>query len=253
MQWLASLLMILGTSLGVYGAASAYFVPIAAPDAVLAGLTLNDSAGAELDRAGKIVPVAKRGQTLDAATIETLRANSAGVPGHIAPWQFVRVKEFSFGRWPGRWVALLGTALLFVGAILARRQRAAIAEIPDDGSVLPITSESLGRLVARIDELRHHAEQPGGAPSKLVCDGIDELQKGWITPLLRGQTALVVRNGLGSAAEPLASFAGVERYLYRAWSAAADGYPMEAASSLAVAAELGVATQKKLAALEMKG
>ncbi len=253
MQWLASLLMILGTSLGVYGAASAYFVPIAAPDAEIAGLTLNDSAGAQLDGAGMIVPVAKRGQKLDAATLQVLRENAAGIPERVAPWRFVRVKEFSFSRWPGRWIAMLGTALLFVGAILARRQRAAVAEIPDDGSVIAITSESLGRLVARIDEVRYEAGQPGGAPAKLVCDGVDELQKTWITPLLRGQKALVARHGLGHSAEPLASFAGVERYLYRAWSAAADGYPDEASSSLGIAAELGVETQKKLAALEMKG
>jgi hypothetical protein len=251
-QWIASLLMIIGTSLGVYGAASAYFVPIAAPDAEIEGLTLNDNAGAKLDDAAQIVPVAKRGELLNAAMLKTLRENAAGIPGQVEPWQFVRVKEFAWSRWPGRWFTTVGTALLLVGAIMARRQRGAELEVPDDGSVIPITSESLGKLAGRIDDLLRGAHQSEATSGTLICDGTDELQKNWITPLLRAQKGLVARFGLGRAAEPLASLAGAERYLYRAWSASADGYPDEAIASLHTAKEHALATQAKLAALEGK-
>lgn len=249
MQWLASLLMIVGTSLGVYGAASAYYVPIDAPDSMIEGLTLNDDAGAQLDDAAKFVPVAKRGQLLDAPTLRKLRDNAGGVPGRVEPWQYVRVKEFAWNRWPGRWIASLGMVLLLGGALLARRQRHAVVEAPEDGSVIPITSESLGRLAGRIDDLLRGSRQ-SASPGQLICDTTDELQKNWITPLLRAQPGLVARFGLGRAAEPLASFAGTERYLFRAWSAAADGYPGEAIASLEVAQEHALATQAKLAALE---
>src|SRR5919108_3860041 len=118
MQWLATLLMVLGTSLGVYGAASAYYVPIDAPDDVIQGLTLNDSAGAKLD-GDKIVEVAKKGDVLNPQLIELLRTNAAGIRGKVAPWKYVRVREFSGGRWPGKWFTASGTAMLLVGAMIA--------------------------------------------------------------------------------------------------------------------------------------
>ncbi len=247
MQWLASLLMILGTSLGVYGAASAYYVPIDAPADVIQGLTLNDSAGAKLDEAGKIVEVAKKGEALNAPLIATLRANAAGIRGRVTPWKYVRVREFSFARWPGKWFTVAGTAMLLAGAVIARRLRRADTDIVEDERVIPITSDALARLGREIDALIAQAREHHGSTTTLICEATDLFQKRWIAPLQRAQDAFVAKYGIGRAAEPLASLAGAERNLYRAWSAAADGYAEESITSLASAQQYTAATEKKLA------
>jgi hypothetical protein len=252
MTWLANLLMIVGTSLGVYGAASAYYVPIDAPDAEIIDLTLNDNAGAKLGEKAQLTPLFQRGQKMDAVTLAALRENSQGIAGHVAPWRFVRVKEFSWARWPGKWITSAGTLMLLVGALIARRHRDAGAAMIDEGSMIPITSESLGKLGAEIDQLLARPTASETAANQQICDVTDELQKRWITPLLRAQNALVAQQGIGRAADPLATFAAVERNLYRAWSAAADGYVEEAIAALRNARQQTALTQEKLAALEAK-
>jgi hypothetical protein len=252
MNWLASLLMIAGTSLGVYGAASAYYVPIDAPDAEIIDLTLNDSAGAKLADKARLKPLFERGQKMDAVTLAALRENSKGIAGHVAPWRFVRVKEFSWARWPGKWITSGGTFLLFVGALIARRSRHTGAALIDEGSMIPITSESLGKLGAEIDQLLVRPTASETAANQQICDVTDDLQKRWIAPLLRAQNALVAKQGIGRAADPLATFAAVERNLNRAWSAAADGYVEEAIAALRSARQQATLTQEKLAALEAK-
>lgn len=248
MQWLASLLMILGTSLGVYGAASAYYVPIDAPDAQIAGLTLNDDAGARV--AGRsLVPIAQRGAILDAPTLTELRNNAAGAPGESPAWKYARVKEFAWSRWPGKWLACAGIALLGVGAVLARETRGTIVA-SEDGAVVAINLASVAQLSAEIDSLVIQARaRPTGA-AKWICDSTDGLQKRWIMPLLRSQAHFMSKHGVGRAAETVTSLAAVERNLNRAWSAAADGYLDEATEALGNAGIYCQATLEKVARLE---
>lgn len=249
MQWIGKLLMILGVSAGCYGAMTAYHAPIDAPDAEISGLTLNDSAGARLDETGAFAPIATQGEKLDRALMAKLRENTSGIPGRASAWRYVRVKEFSWSRWPGKWYFAIGTFVLLVGALLARSARE-VVEPTDDGSVLRFTIETLGQLVGRIEALRALVESQRGGVATMVCDTTDELQRRWITPLLRGQSSFVAKHGIGRAAETLTSLAGVERYLNRAWSAAADGYLDEALEALRIAERHCQTTRNALASLE---
>ncbi|MFO0916492.1 MAG: hypothetical protein U0795_26280 [Pirellulales bacterium] len=238
--------MTVGVSMGVFGAASAYFVPIDAPDATILGLTLNDDAGVKLDEKSQLQPVATRGQQLDAPTLAALRATTSGIPGRTAAWRYVRVKEFSWSRWPGKWLTVVGAALLVIGAMIARSQRQRQASLPDDGSVVPLNANNVSQLAAEIDQLLSQSAAPGTDVRRTVCDVTDRLQKKWITPLFRARETLVREHGIGRAAEPLASLAAVERNLYRAWSASTDGYPNESITALRTARRQCELTQQLL-------
>lgn len=250
MSWLGTILMTVGVSLGVFGAASAYYVPIDAPDAALLGLTLNDDAGVQLDQQSQLQPIATRGQQLDAATLAALRATTEGVPGRAAPWHYVRVQEFAWSRWPGRWLTVVGATMLLGGALIARAQRNQQAAIPDDGSAFPVTAKNVALLTAEIDQLLSHGGRTASEVRRSICDGTDRLQKKWITPLFRARELLVREHGIGRAAEPLTSLAAVERNLYRAWSAATDGFADESISALQSARRHSESTQQLLSRLE---
>ncbi len=247
MQWVAALLMMIGTSLGVYGAASAYYVPIDAPDNVILNLTLNDDAGATPGDRGAIVPIAKRGRNLDAAAIAELRTNSAGTPGQIPAWKYVRVKEFAWSRWPGKWITVTGTLMLLGGALLARKTRGVVVAA-EDGSVMTISIASITGLEADIEAILRQSQSLGAG--KAICDLTDAIQRRWITPLVRGQQPFIAANGIGRAAESLSALAAVERNLNRAWSAAADDYLEESIEALEDARIYCQSTREKLAKLE---
>ncbi len=249
MNWIASLLMIVGTSLGVFGAASAYYVSIDAPDAQIMDLTLNDDAGVKPGDSATLVPVATRGRRLDAPVLAELRANAAGIPGQTPAWKYVRVKEFAWSRWPGKWSSAVGTVLLVVGAVIARKTRDTVIAA-EDGVGVAIAVASIAQLAADINSLVAHARtRPVGA-AKWICDSTDGLQKSWITPLLRSQNGFIFKYGVGRAAETLTSLAATERNLNRAWSAAADGYLDEATEALGNASIYCQATLEKVARLE---
>lgn len=252
MAWIGRLLMIVGVTAGCYGAMTAYHVPIDAPDAEIVGLTLNDRAGVRLDETGELREVAPAGQTLDAPLLAQLRNNTSGVADRAPPWRLVRVKEFAWGRWIGKWYFVGGGLALLAGAMLARGARE-VAAPTDDGSVLPIDAATLARLVAQIEALIAAVRDlpPGG--DTIIRDRCDEIQRRWITPLIRGQAGFVAKYGVGRAAEAVSSLAAVERYLNRAWSAAADGYVEEAVASLHIAEQSAHATREQLASLESRG
>jgi hypothetical protein len=228
---------------------TAYHVPIDAPDAEIVGLTLNDRAGVQLDERGALREIGKAGQKLDAALIAQLRKNTAGIADRAPAWRLVRVKEFSWTRWSGKWYFVGGGVALLAGAMLARGAREVAAPM-DDGSVLPIDAATLAQLVVKIESLTVALRGAPSVGAATICDTCDELQRRWITPLVRGQPGFVAKFGIGRAAETISSLAAVERYLNRAWSAAADGYVEAAVEALGIAEQSAHATREQLARLE---
>lgn len=250
MAWIGRLLMMIGVTAGCYGAMTAYHVPIDAPDAVIVGLTLNDQAGVRLTKDGALEPIAKSGQELDVALVEQLRGNTEGSGDRWRPWRLVRVKEFSWARWPGKWLFAGGGLALLVGAVLARGARE-VAMPTDDGSVLPFDVATLAQLVVKVEALVAATRDLPPGVATTICDTCDEIQRRWITPLIRGQAGFIASYGIGRAAETISTLASVERYLNRAWSAAADGYVEDAIAALHVAEQSAHATREQLGQLEM--
>jgi hypothetical protein len=103
MRLIANLLLTVSLAVGALAAATAYNVSLALPDAEVDGLTLNADAGPG--------PIARKGQTLTPGLLKELREYQV---------LHVRVREFHFWLWPGKWVFLTGLLGLLGAAALIR-------------------------------------------------------------------------------------------------------------------------------------
>lgn len=228
MRLLANLLIALSLAVALVAASSAYLVDLARPDAELVGLTLNET----VQRIGadgiQREAVAKKGTSLDAPGLGSLRAAQAGR---------VRVEEFALARWEQRWIFLLALVGLGAGAFLVRRvNAAALAEADRAGSaqrvspagelaaIAGIVEELLGAWgdVARAEDSFEDSEaggRDGGWVLARLSVAIDDHGPAFVG----ARDVLVARMGLGAYAGLMDRFAAAERQIHRAWSAAADG------------------------------
>jgi len=121
-----------------------------------------------------------------------------------------------------------------IGVLLLRlaNQKVEADDSKTDGQVSVLRSR-LARLIEIIDQLssgdRLH-------PTR-VRDSIDNDCTGPLAEFAEARNALTRRYGLTVYADIMTEFASAERYINRSWSAAADGYVDEVASSLLRAKE----------------
>lgn len=117
-----------------------------------------------------------------------------------------------------------------VGVVFLRRSAQAEVQQTDRvrGEFETLTT-SLANLRATVSELRSTLE--GMSPHEIV-NKIDEGCVESFADFADARNALVQRFGLHGFAQVMTSFASAERFVNRAWSAAADGYVHEASSSL---------------------
>jgi hypothetical protein len=191
------------------------------------------------------VPLAKKKDRLTPELLQALRQQNESEDKRVRQ-EYVIVQEFSPSRWPGGGMFLAAVGGLLVGAMLvrtaAKRKRAEEhaaqpAEGPEQALVgLQETLETVRRDVG--------AGQEPLAPEKiefrlqLILERLSEAQKTHITAFLEARATLITRYGLAGFATIMDHFAGCERQINRAWSAAADGVFEEAVHCLRVAAEL---------------
>jgi hypothetical protein len=132
--------------------------------------------------------------------------------------------------WP---ISAAGLAIL-VAAVIALRWRGSTpgeaARIESDGDVASL----LARLPERIAELS--AKAPKLELSALTLE-LDAIEAELLAPIAERSSALLPVLGASRFADVFAAFAGTERSLARAWSAAADGHRPEAESSIQRALE----------------
>ncbi|MEM1328968.1 MAG: hypothetical protein AAGG07_00255 [Planctomycetota bacterium] len=235
MKLFASLLIMIGTVCGALAAATAYLAPLSLEDDRLIGLTLDAPAGqtpsegaperdpltpASSQALGSPsrTPIAGKGAELTSELLIELRA--AGV-------ERVRVTEFSFGRWPGKWAFLGSAAALLVGAMMlrsgAKAAPAAQGESPAQGG-----AEALDHAERMLDALRQRLELPGGPDLHAITDVLGEVQAGPIAAFIADRPALIAKIGLAGYARVMDRFAAFERSVNRGWSAATDGATDEA-------------------------
>ena len=124
----------------------------------------------------------------------------------------------------------ISIAVGVVGVILLRTSSRAAAEssqrVEAEYSVL---TESLSQLLNKVGELRSQIDTM--PPSQAVAFIDAELTEP-LADFADARNALVQRFGLQAFADVMTQFASGERFINRAWSAAADGYRNEASDSL---------------------
>ena len=116
------------------------------------------------------------------------------------------------------------------GVAMMRASARAAAEHSDrvDAEFTTLT-DSLEKLAARLAELRRRQEQM--TPEQIV-QFIDDQCAEPFADFADSRNALIQRFGLPGFASVMTQFASAERFVNRAWSAAADGYVEEVKASL---------------------
>lgn len=256
MKLIGNLLLTISLITGSLSAATSYLTPTSHADA--AGIMLGDSAGAVA-----ITPeaLAKIEAEFSAGTItsenyitkkealdpivekpanEEVSATEEDIAQLVATdVKYLHTKEFSWTRWPHAWVFGLSAAGLLTGSLLVRAgAKAEIAKsAPAEGSAEHHTGSPVVAMTAIGDALNSLKADLPGMPSdadrlKAIMHRLGELQVDQITTFVDARPQLIAKGGLGKYAEIMDNFAGMERKINRAWSAAADNHLPESSRSL---------------------
>lgn len=234
MKVFALLLVVVSLIVGILSAATAYHVSLDLPDAELASLRLNAPAAVRHGD-GRVEVIApadtlERPSTLTPEVVARLR--DAGV-------ERVRVKEFSFARWPGRWVFLVSCAGLVAGGLMLRRTGPAAAPgavagaAADPRALLVELREKVGTLAGDLEGMT-----PGPARTAAIVERLGALTATHAAGIVEARGAIVRRLGMAGYAQFMERFAAAERQLNRAWSAAADEVDEEAVACVRRGVEL---------------
>lgn len=178
---------------------------------------------------------------------------SAGAKLSPAKLESDEVAAAELSRWPdtiplfglGMVVSTVGLGLWWK-VVLGERAEARIAgEGTGEGSVL-----GPSQLVAQIQQpLKDLGAEIASLDGTHICQRIEALNDGFVTPLADGRQRFVDRFGLAGGSEALNATAFGERMLNRVWSAAADGHLEEARSSFGEAVEAFAQAKETVARL----
>jgi hypothetical protein len=161
----------------------------------------------------------------------------------------VRVKSFRLSRWTHFPQFVAAAVGLLAGAILARLSTARAARLAEQkpgaaDALSPEAAVKQLRAVAR-SLLEETAELDDEQACRAIVDRLGGALADLLPIVLDSRDRLVARMGLGRYAGFMDTFAGAERNLNRAWSAAADVVRDESIECLAVAGErLAIAEDK---------
>lgn len=186
------------------------------------------------------------------------RAGDRLTPGLVALLQesgvtYVKVTEFSIGRWSYAWLFGLSCVGLVAGAMMIRAaSRSALARLEaerggdeaEHTDAQAVLARLSGRLHTLADELTR--EQDGGARLKAILLHLGQIQRDDVPAFIADRASLINRLSLGGYAELMDSFAAMERQLNRAWSAAADAHLAESEACLRNAQPLLIETLERM-------
>lgn len=239
MKLLGGILIVVSLVVASISASVAYHISVDRPDDQIVGLTLLDPQdlvwlsgdhGAETVAEAKGVPDTQKRLTPE--RIERLRDRASQSASRSA--RYVRVREFSFARWPAKWTFLLAWVGMVAGALLQRRSALPGAgKHPSESAVTPL--EALKGVMGKLDEILRLANGPTvdeETRRRIILAGADELQKEQLPAFVEVYPRMVAELGMGHAAEVMDLFSGAERLINRAWSAACDGVVDEAMHSI---------------------
>ena len=255
MKSLLGLVIWICVGVGAVSAVTAYFIPTnldnpqetyKSRDAALAEdpetdngksgptgyLVLKSAAGPNVPGDGGEAPKWPKGTEL---TPEVLAAMAAEQPDNGDPLvKRVHVGEFAFGRWTHRYY-FIGSVVLLTLCGLGQRALSKGGALKK-GAAAPV--DSIASAIAELKSVRESvlAMQSDKARLAEIIDRVGELQQTHLAAFPEAREVMVARGGLGKYANVMDAFAGAERKINRAWSAAADGDLGESFENL----ELGI-------------
>ena len=146
----------------------------------------------------------------------------------------VHLSEFSFARWSHRYYFIAAVIVLGLSGL---GQRA----LAKSGVLKKGTADPVDTLAAAIAEVRSIRDEVLGMSTDegrlaTIVHRVGELQQTHLANFPEARDIIVARSGLGKYATVMDVFAGGERKINRAWSAAADGDLGESFENL----ELGI-------------
>lgn len=184
------------------------------------------------DRAA-IEPIAIKGDTLNAEMIDILRRNDV---------ELIKSASFDpaiwFRTWPS-WVFLLSVVTLFASAMMVRAASKRVAkpapgadpearDIPETPSGIAIAIRNT--VEATVREVQSKTSERERLD--VIIENLGEVQRTLVPAFAAARPRIIQAMGMGGFAQVMDTFAGCERQINRAWSAAADGVEFEAVASL---------------------
>ena len=251
MAVLGNLLTVFSVVIGVLAGATAYHASLDLHEDQLVGLTLAVGAGVKVDddgvaivgtkgkKKGKLSPLFKTGTLLDVEKLKSLRENTARLNGHEITVTKIKVNEFSFGRWSGKWAFLASVVGMLTGVMLTRRAGSREAtELRESGKSEDLLA-ALSDAKCQLEELHSQLEAGSGTHAELheIVEHLSELSADMEARFIDRLDVLRSVLHAGTMAEVLESYAVAERFSNRARSTAVDDDPHESLASLATAAE----------------
>lgn len=243
MKFLLSMLIWICVGIGAISAVTAYFIPTTLSDPTLyesadeekegpnGYLVLASPAGPMVPRDGGEEPMYPEGTELTADVIEVLAAEQADGEPLV---KRVHVSEFSFARWSHKYY-FIGSVIVLTLCGLGQRALSKGGALKK-GAADPV--DSLAWAIADLKALRDEIVAMHSDAARLVTivERVGELQQTHLANFPEARETIVARGGLGKYARVMDAFAGGERKVNRAWSAAADGNLGESFENL----ELGI-------------
>ncbi|MFK7958905.1 MAG: hypothetical protein AB8G96_00130 [Phycisphaerales bacterium] len=220
--------------LGTVSVSTAYLPPV---EAVRAAADAAGSVGGEplslVAPAGRLAdsddPVLASGTVLTVDELDKLETS-------VEPVERLRVKQFSFRRWPELVWFLLAAVGLVGGAMLMRMEtrRASRGDAAADAAGRTLTPDAALAAADEVlsDLLRSRGQSNEDARKHQILDQLDIVRQQHFEPFVGARPQLVDRLGMSGFAQVMDAFAGADRMLNRAWSAAADGYAAESEECL---------------------
>ncbi len=145
-------------------------------------------------------------------------------------WSVLRLEDVDDKWWTIPWGWYAGSMLVgIVGIVLLRlADRQVHADHTQTDAEYAVLQRSLATLAATVGRLARGEQH---VPSEVLrC--LDDVCAPEFADFAEARRALIKRFGLQVYADVMTQFASAERYVNRAWSAAADGYVDEVAASL---------------------
>jgi hypothetical protein len=196
---------------------------------------------------------ANAGQSPDDPTEPLAKASTLKDPTPLTPEllaelraagvEAVHVKTFHLGYWEHRWLFLASAIAITIGGLTVR-----IVSRPQLNAV-----DSQGRAVVAVQPIEHlrnvesaldtltaglRGLSTDNARCRAIMDELGDIMQTTVVEFVDARELLIAKLGLSGFARVMDSFAGTERMLNRAWSAASDAHEPEATRCLAEGREM---------------
>lgn len=143
-------------------------------------------------------------------------------------------REFRWGRWPLRWLFVAGLLVMGAGVVLLRRTTRTGSGPSASHVPLAEAHRLVGELARELAALEGRDDLDAAALHRAV----DALIADRCFPIVAARESIQRELGRSGFADFMSTFAGADRTLNRAWSAAVDGHAHEANECIRLAREL---------------